>query len=102
MFYPEYILLILIIVSFVLHLQVGDLYSFFLYNTSLIVFGFLSLYSIYNITNEKTLEDIISFIMNDYSGMSAFVELYLLNFLLCVVLMSYNFYVIYKESQSKK
>ena len=85
MFYPEYILLILIIVSFILHLQVGDLYSFFLYNTPLIVFGFLSLYSIYNITNEKTLEDIISFIMNDYSGMSVFVELYLFSHWNCIV-----------------
>jgi len=102
MFYPEYILLILIIVSFILHLQIGDLYSFFLYNTSLIVFGFLSLYSIFNITDEKTLEDIINFIMNDNSGMSSFVELYLLIFALCVVLMCYNFYVIYKDSYSKK
>lgn len=102
MFYPEYILLILIIVSFVLHLQIGDLYSFFLYNTSPIVFGFLSLYSIYNITAETSINHIIKFIINDNSGMSMFVELYLLVFALCVVLMCYNFYIIYQESHSKK
>lgn len=102
MFYPEYILLILIIVSFILHLQIGDLYSFFLYNTSPIVFGFLSLYSIYNITHETALDHIIMFIMNDISGMSVFVELYLLVFALCVGLMSYNFYIIYNESHTKK
>lgn len=102
MFYPEYILLILIIVSFVLHLQIGDLYSFFLYNTSSIVFGFLSLYSIYNITNETSINNIIKFIMNDSSGMSMFVELYLLVFALCVGLMCYNFYVIYQEAHFKK
>ena len=102
MFYPEYLLLILIIVSFVLHLQVGDLYSFFLYNTSPIVFGYLSLYSIYNITNETTIDHIIIYIMNDDSGMSMFVVLYLLVFALCLVLMCYNFYIIYEESHSKK
>jgi len=102
MFYLEYILLFIIIVSFILHLQVGDLYSFFLYNTSPIVFGFLSLYSIFNITNEKTIDDIIFYIINDNSGMSTFVILYLLVFVLCVGLMSYNFYVIYKESHLKK
>lgn len=102
MFYLEYILLILIIVSFILHLQVGDLYSFFLYNTSPIVFGFLSLYSIYNIIHKTTIDHIINFIINDNSGMSTFVVLYLLVFALCVALMCYNFYVIYQESHLKK
>lgn len=102
MFYPEYILFILIIVSFILHLQAGDLHSFFLYNTSSIVFGFLSLYSIYDITHERTVENILFFIMNDNSGMSIFVELFLLIFILCIILMCYNFYIIYTEMQSKK
>lgn len=102
MFYLEYILLIVIIASFVLHLQVGDLHSFFYYNTSPIIFGFLSLYSIFNLTNEKTIDNIIFYIMNDNSGMAIFVELYLMVFVLCVGLMSYNFYVIYMESHSKK
>jgi hypothetical protein len=102
MFYLEYILIFLIIVSFNLHFQVRDLHSFFQYNSSPIFFGFLSLYSIYNITNEKTIDNIIFFIMNDDSGMSIFVELYLMLFALCVILMSYNFYVIYKESYMNK
>ena len=102
MLYPEYILFILIIVSFILHLQVGDLYSFFLYNTSSIVFGFLSLYSIYDITHERTFDNILFFIINDNSGMSIFVELFLLVFILCIILMCYNFYTIYTETKSKK
>jgi hypothetical protein len=52
MFFLEFILFILIILVFMLHLQKKDLYSFFLYNTSPIVFGFLSLHSIHEITNE--------------------------------------------------
>jgi hypothetical protein len=102
MFYPEYILFILIIASFILHLQIGDLYSFFLYNSSSTIFGFLSLYSIYDITHERTIENILFFIMNDDSGMSIFAALFLLIFILCVVLMCYNFYIIYTETQSKK
>ena len=102
MLYPEYILFILIIASFILHLQIGDLYSFFLYNSSSIVFGFLSLYSIYDITHERTVENILFFIMKDDSGMSIFVALFLLIFILCVVLMCYNFYIIYTEMKSKK
>jgi len=102
MLYPEYILFILIIISFFLHLQILDLYSFFLYNTSPIVFGFLSLYSIYDITHERTLDNILFFIMYDESGMSMFVLLFLSIFVLCVVLMCYNFYTIYKEMQTKK
>jgi hypothetical protein len=97
MFYLEYILIILIIASFMLHLKAEDLYSYFLYNTSLIIFGFLSLNSIFNLTNESTLVGILNFIMQDETGMSIFVELFLANFLLCVILMCYNFYVIYKE-----
>lgn len=97
MFYPEYILFILIIVSFILHLQVKDLHSYFLYNTSPVVFGFLSLYSIYDITHETTIENILFFIMHDNSGMSVFVGLFLFIFALCVVLICYNFYIIYKE-----
>jgi hypothetical protein len=97
MFYPEYILFILIIVSFILHLLVVDLYSFFLYNTSPVVFGLLSLYSIYDITNERTIENILYYIMYDMSGMSIFVELFLLIFILCVTLMCYNFFIIYQE-----
>ena len=97
MFYPEYILFILIIASFILHLLVVDLYSYFLYNTSPVVFGLLSLYSIYDITNERTIENILYFIIYDTSGMAIFVELFLLIFLLCITLMCYNFYIIYQE-----
>jgi len=102
MLYPEYILFIVIIASFILHLQIWDLYSFFLYNSSSIIFGFLSLYSIYDITHERTIENILFFIMKDDSGMSIFVVLFLLIFILCVVLMCYNFYIIYTEMKSKK
>ena len=102
MFYPEYILFILIIALFILHLQIGDLYSFFLYNSSSIIFGLLSLYSIYDITHERTVENILFFIMKDNSGMSIFAALFLLIFILCVVLMCYNFYTIYMEMKSKK
>ena len=101
MFYPEYILLILIIVTFNLHVQIKNIDSFFIFNTSPILFGFLSLHSIYNITNETSLHHIILFIINDRSGMSLFVELYLLIFALCAGFICYNFYIVYSESYLK-
>ena len=97
MFYLEFILFILIMILFMLHLQKKDLYSFFLYNTSPIIFGFLSLHSIHEITNEWMIKDILFFIMNDETGMGIFVLLFLAVFVLCCVLMCYNFYIVYEE-----
>jgi len=85
-----------------LHLQKKDLYSFFLYNTSPIVFGFLSLHSIHEITNEWMIKDILSFIMNDETGIGTFVSLFLAVFVLCCILMCYNFYTIYEEETITK
>ena len=102
MFYFEFILFFLIIILFVLHFQKEDLYSFFLYNTSPIFFGFLSLYSIQEITNERMIKDILFFIMNNDTGMGIFAALFLAIFLLCCILMCYNFYIIYEEKTITK
>ena len=102
MFYLEFILFFLIIILFVLHLKKEDLYSFFLYNTSPIIFGFLSLHSIHEITNERMIKDILFFIMNDETGMGIFVALFLAVFALCCTLMCYNFYTIYEEKTITK
>jgi len=102
MFYLEFLLFFLIIILFFLHTQIEDLYSFFLYNSSPFVFGFLSLNSIYEITNEHNLIEILFFIINDERGMGIFVALYFCIFVFCFILLCYNFYVIYEEKCTQK
>jgi hypothetical protein len=43
------------------------------------------------------IKDILFFIMNDETGMGIFVLLFLAVFVLCCVLMCYNFYIVYEE-----
>jgi hypothetical protein len=65
MLYLEYILFAVAIISFIGHYIMRELYAFYLYNTIAIVFGYLSLNSVYEITHKRNLYNIYLFIMND-------------------------------------
>jgi hypothetical protein len=68
MFYFEYILYFVISISFIIHLIKKKAYLFLTYNIAPIVFGFLSLNSIYDFTKKYAAYDIYQFIMNDELG----------------------------------
>jgi len=69
MFYLELIVYVITIISFTGHFVMRELYPFYLYNTTTIIFALLSLNKINAIVDNRDLYDIFLYIM--YYGFDA-------------------------------
>src|ERR1700729_1949094 len=97
MFYLELLLYTITIISFAGHFVMRDVYSFYLYNTTTVIFALLSLNKVNAIVHNRDLYDIYLYIM--YYGFDALnVVGFLSLYFFCVGLILYNLYIVYKEN----
>jgi len=97
MFYLELLLYIIVIISFAGHFVMRDVYSFYLYNTTTIIFALLSLNKVSTIVNHRDLYDIYLYIiLHGFDALNVVGFLFLYFF--CVGLILYNLYIVYKDN----
>jgi hypothetical protein len=83
MFYLEFLLYTIIIISFVGHFVMRDVYSFYLYNTTTVIIALLSLNKVNAIVHNRDLYDIYLYII--YYGFDALnVVCFLMLYFFCV------------------